>query len=375
MNVLVLTRPELYNKMTGDVVQIYNTTKALKKFGVKVNISDTVKTDITDYDIIHLFSTHVPHYNYLRIIFFKNKVIPVVVSPIYWEWKPDELKRETIFRIGYTGYLTKKIFSWMLKKAPGKIRYILERPSAPYNLQRRFYQLEKQVGLMEMRKYIYENAEVLLPNSHIEYKYLNEKFGINNTYIAVPNAVDPCFAEGNAKEFKKKYGLENFILCCAIIHERKNHIRLIRAMKRIDHPLVLIGARAERYTRRCMNEAPSNVYFLGELRGKDLINAYAAAKVHALVSFFETPGLASLEAALADNVIVVTERGCTREYFQNEALYCDPNSVESIRKALEKALTMKPSTQLRERIQQNYTWENAAQKTYEGYKLALEKMR
>ena len=375
MKVLIQTRPGLDSHMTGDLTQIYNTASALENLGVKVKISDSVKPDIKNVDIVHLFSTHVPHFNYLRLKYLKQKNVPVVVSPIYWEWEKDELKRETIFRLGHTGYYTKIIYLWILNHIPTYARYIIEKPYVPYHLQKILNQLDKKVGLRRMRKYIYENAEVLLPNSHIEYTYLNEKFGIKNTYIVVPNAVDPCFAEGNEKEFKNKYGLENFILCCAVIHERKNHIRLIRAMKRIDHPLVLIGARAERYTRRCMNEAPSNVYFLGELRGKDLVNAYAAAKVHALVSFFETPGLASLEAALADNVIVVTERGCTREYFQNEALYCDPNSVESIRKALEKALTMKPSTQLKERIQQNYTWENAAQKTYEGYKLALEKKR
>jgi glycosyltransferase involved in cell wall biosynthesis len=242
-------------------------------------------------------------------------------------------------------------------------------------MQKKLYQLERGIGINYMRRYIYQNADVLLPNSHTEYRYLVKRFGIQNDYIAVPNAVDSQFADGDADAFHRKFGLRDFVLCVAVVQARKNQARLIQAMDGLGLPLVLIGPEERRYAKRCRALASSNTHFLGELRGEDLRNAYAAARVHALVSFYETPGLSSLEAAIADNVLVVSDRGCTREYFQDEAFYCDPNSVDSIRAALQKTLRVTPDQSLKLRVLDNYSWDKTAKKTFEGYERAILKRR
>lgn len=371
MRVLMQTRPGLGTNMTGDVTQVRSTAAALERMGASVRFSDSLEPDVTGIDIVHLFSTLVPHYTYLRLRYLKRKKVPVAVSTIYWEWEPGEFRRESILRLGVPGYAASKLWSEVRRRLPNGIRYRLEKPAFPYALQSRFYDEEKRIGLRNMRAFIYENADVLLPNSHREYEYLADRFGIMNDYVAVPNAVDPSFAAGNAGAFHAKYGVRDFILCSAVVQGRKNQIRLVRAARDLGVPLVLVGSEEPVYGKRCREEASSNVHFLGELRGEDLRNAYAAARVHALASFYETPGLSSLEAAVADTVLVVSDRGCTREYFGDFAHYCDPNSERSIREALRKALDAKPDAHLKETVFREYNWGRTAERTMEGYRRAV----
>ena len=106
----------------------------------------------------------------------------------------------------------------------------------------------------------------------------------------------------------------------------------------------------------------------------ELRTLYELSKVHACVSWYETPGLVSLEAALCGCALVVSEGGCTREYFGDDARYCRADDVSSIRDALYEALESPPSGDLRARISQRYTWEEAAAKTLEAYELATAKV-
>lgn len=332
-----------------------------------------MEPDIQGIDVAHLFSTLNPHYTYLRLKYLKAKGVPVVVSTIFWEWEPDELERELRIRLGAAGRYLSRALEAVRDASPMKIRHLLERSPLPYQLQRRFYELESRIGLRPMRKYVFDHADVLLPNSHIEYEFLQDRYAIHNDYIAVPNAVDSEISKGSANTFHLKFGLRDFVLCVAVVQIRKNQLRLIRAVNGLDCPLVLIGPEEARYAERCRKEASDSVFFLGELRGDDLRNAYAAATTHALVSFYETPGLSSLEGAISDNTIVVSDRGSTREYFKEQAFYCDPNSVDSIKSALRDALNSEPDGELKNRLLTEYTWDKAAEKTMAGYTLAAAK--
>ena len=103
-----------------------------------------------------------------------------------------------------------------------------------------------------------------------------------------------------------------------------------------------------------------------------LASAYAAAALLVLPSYIETPGLCALEAGLAGTPLVVTEQGCTREYFGDQALYVDPRNGEQIRAAVTQEHTRRPDTSaLRERIRTRYLWRHAAEATRAGYRKAL----
>jgi len=375
MKILMQTRPGLGAYATGDVTQVRRTAAALEAMEIEVVFSDDLEPDAAGADVAHLFSTLLPHYTYLRLRHLRAQGVPVVVSTIYWAWEPAEQRRELTLRLGRVGYALSRLLNLLRRHAPAPLRYRLERAPYPYDIQRRFYALEANPGLDGMRRYIYDNADVLLPNSHVEYAFLQEHYGTRNDYVAVPNAVDPVFADGDADAFERKFGLRGFVLCCAGVQARKNQLRLIRAADALGLPLVLAGPEEARYAARCRAEASDNVRFLGQLDGEDLRNAYAAARTHALVSFYETPGLASLEAAVAGATLLVSDRGSPREYFSDQAFYCDPSDQDSITRGLDAAWRATPDPALKARVLREFVWERTAEKTLEGYRRAIAKRR
>ena len=86
--------------------------------------------------------------------------------------------------------------------------------------------------------------------------------------------------------------------------------------------------------------------WLGRLEHDDplLASAYAAARVFALPSWFETPGLAALEAALAGCAVVITPFGSTREYFGELVEYARPGRPGEIDQALAEVLGARPGS-------------------------------
>jgi glycosyltransferase involved in cell wall biosynthesis len=73
--------------------------------------------------------------------------------------------------------------------------------------------------------------------------------------------------------------------------------------------------------------------------------------------------------------VVITDKGDTREYFEDHAFYCDPGSPVSILEALKKAAREGPSEMLRAKILSQYIWPLAARKTLEVYKAVLDAKR
>ena len=99
-----------------------------------------------------------------------------------------------------------------------------------------------------------------------------------------------------------------------------------------------------------------------------LASAYAAARVFALPSWFETPGLAALEAGLAGCAVAITPFGSTREYFGDLVRVCptrpaEPRFGEPLRNAGKTA----PTPGLSRWVATHYLWPNVAQITAEVY--------
>lgn len=379
MNTLILSRSLKGRRITGDIIMITETAAALDKLGIKVTVSNELLRDMNSFDVIHLFGTLDPYYTFLRLQKARSLNKPVVVSTIFWDWDPIELKEQEILRRGEIGYsiyqLRKRIQKAIPPIVPAIGYRLIERRKFDFPFSYYYKKLcaERKFGINGIRRFIYRNADVLLPNSYEEYYYLQEKFNISNDYKVVANGVNSSFGNGHADSFEKLYGIRDFVLCVAFLCSRKNQLRLIQAMRDIPVPLVLIGAEEKRYGMLCRAQASNNVYFLGQVSREDVKNAFAAARVHVLPSFYETPGIASLEAALACCIIVTTERGSTREYFRKDVGYCQPTSVDSIRKAITKALQQEPSNNLKQRIKRDYTWTQAAEATIKGYKIAMKK--
>jgi glycosyltransferase involved in cell wall biosynthesis len=164
----------------------------------------------------------------------------------------------------------------------------------------------------------------------------------------------------------------DFVLYVGRIEPRKNVLGLIQALRPTGLPLVIIGDPPpghEVYDRACREAGQGSVFWIDALDHDDplLGSAYAAARVFALPSWFETPGLAALEAALAGCAVVITPFGCTREYFGDRARYARPDRPSAIAREVVRAWENGPDPRLSSHVGTHFLWSEVAQRTAEVY--------
>ncbi len=222
-----------------------------------------------------------------------------------------------------------------------------------------------------MIREILELASVWLPNSEAEIAHLRRLTPEKRSEAVVPNGVDAARFDPARKlrvpGWVDRRGLESrgYVLVAARVDRDKNQLAFCRAMRGTRMPVVLAGVAPDaELARSC---ASTGAHWIGALGGDDLLAAYAHARVHALPSFRETPGLASLEAAAMGCAIVSTSVGSAREYFRGDVAYCNPMSESSMRGAAELAWRQGPKPGLSERVRREFTWKRAAEATLHAY--------
>lgn len=324
----------------GPRTQILETKRGLEALGMNVSLFEADQ-DLTKIDLIHLFGANIGTYHLAREI--KKLGIPMVVSSIY-----------------YT------------RHAAPFVRSIVAADSLARKFARGTW---TDYGIVAE---ICRWANVVLPNTRKEAKLLQRGLGISSEkIIVIPNGVDKRFYEAGSKLFKDKFGVENFVLNVGHVGPaRKNVLKLIQALEKINAPAVIIGRQEDNeYGRKCLEEAKKNtrLLMLDAIPNDSplLASAYAACDVFALPSQFETPGIAALEAGLTGAKIVITKYGGTEEYFGSQAEYVEPTSWELIHHGITTALNKEKNDILREFIRKEFLWESVAEKTLEAYKFVL----
>jgi glycosyltransferase involved in cell wall biosynthesis len=308
-------------------------------------------------------------HSYYQILNAKRQGKPVALSTIYWNFSEIYISEDKIKadQVKYRKSTLERRINDFLGKSLG---IEIKRLSRLESLLQETRQKENNVLIKSQQLSCLLLADVLLPNAQAELDLLKRDFELafKNAYI-IPNAADLIFKYSDGKEFIKKYGINNFIMCVGRIEHIKNQLSLLKAMKGSGLPLVIIGKPGKQdYFRQCLDEADQNTTFLQPMPHDELRSAYGAAKVHVLPSWRETPGLVSLEAGLAGCNIVVTDRGSTEEYFGSLAYYCEPDDIFSIKDTIVKAYEAPKNSILVQHILNNFTWERAAEKTLAAYK-------
>ena len=365
MKVLFQTRTNLFDAPGGDMIQMLKTKEYLEKLGVVVDISLEFEPDLSNYDLVHLFNLMEPQDIYLQMRNAKKQNKKIVLSTIYGLYTEFERKAR--------GGLFQTVANYISAYQIAFIKIFVK-----HYKEKRFHKgVFKMMykGYYGLMKEIIDNTSVFLPNSVSEMNRVASEFKLKNySYKNIPNAIDKSIFTNEKNDENKFKDFEGCIVCAARIEGRKSTLSLVKAVKDTNYKLVLVGKASQnqkKYVEKVHQEAGSNVYFLGAIPHEDLKNLYKVAKVHALVSWMETPGLSSLEAGVMDCNLVVTEKGDTREYFDDFAFYCEPDDVNSIKRAIDLAYETPLNPKLKEKILENYTWEKTAKETLEGYELAL----
>lgn len=367
LKVLFQARPSIFRARGGDTIQLEGTRKYLLALGVTVDFDSSDTVDCTPYDLIHLFNITHPEETWLQLQNAQRQGKPVCLSTIYWS--EDGVRSEIHTRQSWRQSLDEHLRTM----AKGALALTSER----YGVYWRAARLRAKGGLRELQSDLLRGADVLLPNAHLELEQLRRDFPFTVTKPArvVHNGID-CEVFGKPvsdRSWGTNHGLGVFVLCAARIERRKNQLRLVNALKDSDTPVVLIGRAADpEYAVEVRRAMKASDLWIDEVEQEELRQAYAAACVHVLPSFFDTPGLVSLEAAAMGCNIVTSQLGSQFEYFGDRADYCDPYDEGTIRTAILKALNRPwPNHSLRQHILTNYTWEIAARQTLDAYETAL----
>lgn len=367
MKVLFQSRSTLFTVPGGDTVQVLKTKEYLNKIGVDVDISIELEPNLRDYDLVHLFNLIRPQDVLIQVRNAKKQCKKIALSTIYGLY--TEYDRSA--RRGIAKLISNSFSTSSLEYLKTIMRIIKNNEVHKGTLQYLAY------GHMRAQREIISSVDVFLPNSESEMKRVINDFkgAKEKPFIVVPNAVDTTLFNSDeivVSDKIKKY--EGCILCVARVEGRKSQLNLVRAMIGLPYQLVLIGKPAPNhlsYFEQIKKEAGSNVHLLGQVDHDLLPQFYKVAKVHALISWMETPGLSSIEAGIMECNLVITDKGDPRDYFGDYAFYCEPDDIQSIRSALINAYQAPLNPALKSHITSNFTWERTAQKTLEGYKLAL----
>jgi glycosyltransferase involved in cell wall biosynthesis len=300
----------------------------------------------------------------------KQANVAIALSTVYWDCEELEAVYAGISPIKF--WLKRRLISRPGRAALRLAEKLLGRESL----------LPKQSHeRVRVQASIARSADVLLPNSYTEMERVRKDLDIEADFIVVPNAVEPDFGSWPGEVSREIEELGPYVLCVGNLQIRKNQLLLARAVQDLHIPLVLVGgstgrSRAERrYVGKIMEQQGRGVHVLGPVEHGQLPPLYRRARVHALASWYETPGLSSLEAALCGCAIVSTDRGSAREYFLDHAHYCSPDSLPSVRSAVESAWNRGSDPILADLVKERFTWTAAAAATIAGYELALKKRK
>jgi glycosyltransferase involved in cell wall biosynthesis len=324
----------------GGEGQLVQTGRHLEEQGVAVRLFSPWTDRLEEARLLHLFGMSREGLELARVA--RARGLKVVVSPICW-FEPRAIAA----------------------LAPGRVRMACD--LARWGLK---VVVPRWPG---WRRALLDLADAVLPNSSAEARQLVRLFGTDpSTIHVVPNGVEPRFAEASPERFRSRVDVQDFVLYVGRIEPRKNVLGLIRAVRPMGLPLVVIGDPPpghEAYAAACRREGGDFTRWVAAVDHDDpfLASAYAAARVFALPSWFETPGLAALEAALAGSAVVVTPYGCTREYFGDRVEYARPDRPEEIRRAVARAWRSGPDPCLARLIGSRYPWSEVAQRTSEVY--------
>lgn len=357
MRVAYISRSTLYTSAGGDTTQLEETAANLRLMGVEVDIYlSHEKINYKKYDLLHFFNIIRPA-DILKHVRLSRK--PYLISTIFVEYGTVKGKEKGVKSI------LGKIFS------DERLEYIKAIARAIKNgekiVSKEYLWLGHRAAILKAAR----NAAMLLPNSESEYRRLTKKYPIHTLYRVVPNGIN---LEMTGRQYPVSEKYKDAVLCMGRIETRKNQLRLIRALNNTVYRLFLYGKASPNnmaYYEACKAEAAGNVYIDGWIDGDMLYTAYSNARVHVLPSYFETTGLSSLEAAVMGCNIVVTDKGDTRDYFKDDAWYCDPDSADSIKAAVEAAYNAPYNENFRQRILKEYTWKRAAEETLLAYKQVL----
>lgn len=146
-------------------------------------------------------------------------------------------------------------------------------------------------------------------------------------------------SEDQKRAIKEKLGLpQEFLLNVGTIEARKNILPVVKALKDIDIPLVIVG-KPTRYHQEIMeyirqNKMENKIYFFQGLKMEELAVLYAAATIFIYPSIYEGFGIPIIEALYSGTPVITNKMGVFPEAGGPSSCYIDPMNIPQIHNAI-----------------------------------------
>ncbi|MBV7534768.1 glycosyltransferase family 4 protein [Duganella sp. sic0402] len=333
MRVGILSYPMLFQRQGGLQIQVRATITALHQLALPaldVVLVDPNRERIDSFDVIHVFSAINGND---RVVELANEVgVPVLLSALV---SPGWNQRS----------------AWCARVAEGLAGRLTQ-----WNVQTSYAQATRAVQL----------AQLVIALGEPERKSLIEGFKVAPSAIRVlPNGIAEHFFHADATHFRQHIQLDGpFVLMVGAISPYKNQLGLVRALERLNLPVVLIG-QAQRQHQGYLAKllASPKVRWLGQLPHHDplLASAYAAASVLALPSQGEVFPLTVLESLAAGTPVVMTDQSALRlagSEFALKQLRWDDTAA--LGREIQAFIACAPPREMVSALVQAFTWQRVA---------------
>ncbi len=354
LRILMQNRANAFSHRGGDTVVMERLASGLRNLGATVDFDTTGQVRLEDYDLVHLFNFATPQVTETYARRCVAAKVPYVVTTMY-EDRP-------------------MFFNQMIELYRAFEQYLaMGQPRSKWNdLARRAR--ECTPALRWENTWTAINASALIATGEKERDALAKDYPDAKRIELYRMGWEVSGKTDDGSLFRRETGLSDFILCVGRLETRKNQLMLMKALEESDLDLVFATsgftyqpeyeALVKSFKRR------GRTIFLSQLSPEMLTSAYAACRIHALPSWYELPGMVSLEAAGHGKNIVVTKCGTAENYFGSEAFYCEPDNPPSVYNAVMAAYYSPVSPKL-QALAQACTWERATERVYEVYQQVL----
>jgi glycosyltransferase involved in cell wall biosynthesis len=341
----------------GDIQHMKASAEALSRIGVEVVFNSSTSVEYKSFDLVHLFNTTRINDTFQFYQSARKANRKIVLSPIWHSLN----EMHDFYRWRYK-------LPWFPLNLYSAFReiYYARRSRIPLAWQSLF-------NFYGSQKAVVSGVDAVIANSVAEIDLIKSDLGVEpRASFVVPNG----FNSRQISEIVVKAGERNGIVVAGRIEPRKNQCKVIlgyKMLRRTDVSVEFYGALNNAHPKYIMEFKrrlnPGLIEYRGLVNQVELYKRFATAEVVVLASYFETTGLVALEALACGAKIVVSDTPYTREYFRDNAFYCNPYSSESIGLALKAALSV-PSKQ-RPIWLDDLTWDRNAELTFAAYDQVL----
>jgi glycosyltransferase involved in cell wall biosynthesis len=354
--VLFVAHPNAFDEAGGAMTQVSFTKRALEADGITVDLVTTLAPDARGYDMAHVFGVYDPREASEQVRACKSAGVTTAVSPLWWDLFEYYGRSRGINAV--LAGPEKRIEAGLRRLRTTKTERFL-RPN----------ERKKYIARLDLQRSTMLEADVLLPNSVVEAFLLRKKMRLEERpMIVVHHAVDVPVGERSGEP---RAG----VLCVGRIEPNKNQATLLYALRDLDVDVTLVGAcREPEYLKVLERYLSDRHTWIGPRAREDVLDLMSRAAVHVLPSWFEFPGLVSLEAGAMGARVVAGNSGTEGEYLGDHAFYIDPEDPAVMRRVIEKALALparRPGDALDKRLSR-LTERSVARKTLRGYHTALQ---